>query len=334
VTAGRTTIKALRRSIIFLVIVAVLYLLLPKLIDSEKSIEYLRQGAWQLLLVAVVLEFIALLGYANLFRHLLDVLDIRLSLRRMYGIVLAGLAVSHVFSAGGAAGWVVSYNALRKKEVPHGLVFVAIAAQNFFNYAVLWALFLLAMAYGLVSGTLSPARYALALVLIGFFLWLTAYGFYLYNRRTKMRRRVAQFAATVNRLSRKERISQAHIDEWLDHLFLGMRRMSTHRGAKRLAATYSCAFWLFDISCLALVFAAFSYRVGFTALVMSYVVAYAVGTLSPTPGGLGAIEGILIGMLVGFGVPSTVAVTVVLVYRLINFWLPIPPGLVSYVAIR
>ena len=74
----------------------------------------------------------------------------------MYNIVLAGLAASHVFGAGGAAGWVVSYNALRSAG-PHGLIFVAIAAQNFFNYIVLWMLFLRRHGLGTAHAASSPA---------------------------------------------------------------------------------------------------------------------------------------------------------------------------------
>ena len=54
--------------------------------------------------MAVALEILALVGYANLFRFVLRVLDIRLPLRQVMGITLAGLAVSHVFSAGGVGG--------------------------------------------------------------------------------------------------------------------------------------------------------------------------------------------------------------------------------------
>ena len=64
------------------------------------------------------------------------------------------------------------------------------------------------------------------------------------------------------------------------------------------------------------------------------MIAYAVGTLAPTPGGLGAVEGLLIALFVSFGVPSATAVAVVLTYRLINFWLPIPPGFIAYVVVR
>jgi len=330
---GRFT-KAVRRLVVFLLIVVVLYLLVPQLIGEGRALELLRRADYVVLAVAVALEFVALLGYANLFRHILRVLDIRAALATMYTIVLAGLAASHVFGAGGSAGWVVSYNALRKRGVPHGLIFVAVAAQNFFNYIVLWMLFLAAMVWGLLTGQLSPWRYSVALLLIGFFLWLTGYTVYLYDRRTKMRRRVSQIAGLINRFLHERRIEQQHIDEWLDHLFAGMRRMNTHRGAKRLSLTYSCVFWSFDMLCLYLTFIAFGYRIGFSALVLSYVVAYAVGTLTPTPGGLGAVETLLITMFLGFGVPSAEATVVVLSYRFINFWLPVPPGLVGYFFIR
>ena len=326
--------RTVRRVALFALLVVVLYMLLPRLVSGGRAIELLKDADWMILGVAVAIEFIALLGYANLFRHILRVVDIRVRLASMYTIVLAGLAASHLFGAGGAAGIVVSYNALRKRGAPHGLIFVAIAAHNFFNYIVLWLLFLAAMAWGLLTGELDPLRYGVALLLIGFFIWLSGYGIYLYNHRTKMRRRVTQFAGYANRFRKKRPIEQQHIDEWLDHLFVGMRRMSTHRGAKRLALTYSIVFWAFDMFCLYLTFRAFGHHVGFTPLAMSYVVAYAVGTLTPTPGGLGAVETLMITMFIGFGVPPAEATVVVLSYRLINFWMPVPPGLVGYAFIK
>ena len=300
----------------------------------ERALGLLRQARWPLLVVAVVAEAVSLAGYADLFRHILRVLDVRLTFRSVMNIVLAGLSFSHLFGAGGAAGMVVSYNALRKREVPHGLIFVGIAALNFFAYVVLWTMFLVALVSVVSSGRLDPWSYGLALVLIVTLLWLSGYGVYLYRHRAKMRRRVAQVAALINKLYRRERIRPDHIDEWLDHLFAGMRRMSTHRGAKRTAVAYSCMFWVFDLLCLYLVFLAFGYHVPLAALTVSYAVANAVGSLAPTPGGLGAVEGLLITLLVSFDVPSAQAIAVVLVYRLINFWLPIPAGFASYLAIR
>jgi hypothetical protein len=287
-----------------------------------------------LLVVAVALEICALVGYANLFRFVLRVLDIRLPLRQVMGITLAGLAVSHVFSAGGVGGWVVSYNALRRKNVPHGLVFVAIAAQNFFNYAVLWFVFFIAIVFLVITGQRSIWTYTTAFILIGLLLALTGYGVYLYNHRTAARRRVSQAARIVNTIARREIIEKDHIDGWLDNFFAGMRRMTSHQGAFRTTTAVACLYWAFDLCCLWATFFAFGYHMPLELLVIGYVIAYAVGTLAPTPGGLGAIEGLMVALYVGFGVPSATALAVVLTYRVINFWLPIPPGLVSYVATR
>jgi hypothetical protein len=264
----------------------------------------------------------------------LRVLDIRMRLFEVFSVTLGSLAVSHFFSAGGVGGWVVTYNALRRRNVPHGLIFVAIAAQQFFNYIVLWFFFALALVYLVLGRGESLWQYMIGVVLIALLLWLTGYGIYLYNHRTRMRRRVGQMAHVVNRVARREVVNEGHVDAWLDNLFSGMRRMTSHRGAFRRTLLYACAYWFFDVFALAATFLAFGAEVPWTALGIAYVVAYSIGTLAPTPGGLGAVEGIMIALFVSFGVPSATAVTVVLVYRVINFWLPIPPGLLMYGTIR
>ncbi len=275
----------------------------------------------------------AVLAYATLTRFILGVLDIRLRLIHVLSITLSSLAVSHVLSAGGAGGWVVTYNALMKRKVPHGLIFVAVAAQQFFNYVVLWFVFAFALLY-LVARGQSVVAYGGGIVVIALILGLTGYGIFLYTHRSRMRHRVGQIGALANRVARREVVDEDNIDGWLDNLFAGMRRMTSHRRAIPKTAALACGFWMFDMLCLWVVFMAFGHGIGLSSVAVCYVVAYAIGTLAPTPGGLGAIEGLLIALFVSFGVPSATAVTVVLVYRLINFWLPILPGLVAYFVMR
>jgi uncharacterized protein (TIRG00374 family) len=315
--------------------VLALYLLLPRLVDTQATLQYISRASYALLGAAVALEIAALAGYANLFRYILRVLDIRMRLREVWAITLSGLAVSHILSAGGVGGWVVTYNALMKHKVPHGIIFVAIAAQQFFNYVVLWFFFALAMIYlVVVRGGDSIIGYLIGIVLIVLILWLTLYGVYLYNRPTRLRIRTAQLARLVNRIWRREVVKERHVDGWIDNLLIGMRRMTGHRGAFRITLVLACAFWFFDMLCLWCTFQAFGYTIGLGHLLVAYVVAYSIGTLAPTPGGLGAVEGLLIALFVSFGVPSAVAVAVVLVYRIINFWLPIPPGFLAYAIVR
>jgi glycosyltransferase 2 family protein len=335
VEAGRRPIKkTLRNVIVFAVIVAALYLLLPRIIDLGDTLTLMSSASYALLGAAVAVQVPATLSYGVLTQYILRVLDIRLRLSQVLAITMSSFAVSHLISAGGVSGWVVTYNALRKRMVPHGVIFVAIAAQQFFNYVVLWFAFAIALIYLVVARNESIAGYSVGIALIVALLWGIAYSIYLYNRRSRMRLRVTQIAHLINRVARRQVIEESHIEGWLDSLFTGMRRLTSHRGAFRTTTVLACGYWLFDMLCLYIVFLAFGQSVGFAALVVCYVVANAVGAMVPTPGGLGAIEGIMIALFVSFGVPSATAVAVVLVYRLINFWLPIAPGLVGYVVIR
>jgi uncharacterized protein (TIRG00374 family) len=58
------------------------------------------------------------------------------------------------------------------------------------------------------------------------------------------------------------------------------------------------------------------------------------GNLLPMPGGVGGVEGGMIGALVGFGVDGGLAVVAVLVYRAFTFWLPLLPGVLAYFRLR
>ena len=62
-------------------------------------------------------------------------------------------------------------------------------------------------------------------------------------------------------------------------------------------------------------------------------VAYFVGMLAntlPLPGGIGGVDGGMVGALIAFGVEPGLALIAVLAYRGFAFWLPIAPGAVAY----
>jgi uncharacterized membrane protein YbhN (UPF0104 family) len=58
------------------------------------------------------------------------------------------------------------------------------------------------------------------------------------------------------------------------------------------------------------------------------------GNLLPLPGGIGGVDGGMIGALIAFGVAGPLAVVAVLVYRGFAFWLPTIPGAVAYFQLR
>ena len=87
--------------------------------------------------------------------------------------------------------------------------------------------------------------------------------------------------------------------------------------------------WAFDIAVLWVSFHAFGHPPPAAALVMAYYVGQLANVL-PFPGGIGGVEGGMIGAFLAFGVQRHLAVLAVLAYRTISYWLPTVPGAVAY----
>jgi len=81
------------------------------------------------------------------------------------------------------------------------------------------------------------------------------------------------------------------------------------------------------ILCLAACVAAFGRSsVPIASIGVVYLTGSAIGSILPTPGGIGGVEAALTAGLTAAGLPGAVAVSAVLLFRLLTFWLPVPFG--------
>jgi glycosyltransferase 2 family protein len=70
------------------------------------------------------------------------------------------------------------------------------------------------------------------------------------------------------------------------------------------------------------------------AVAVVFLAGNAVGSATPTPGGLGGVEAVLSGGLTAIGIPAHQAIPAVLLFRMATFWLPIPAGWISYLVLQ
>ena len=75
---------------------------------------------------------------------------------------------------------------------------------------------------------------------------------------------------------------------------------------------------------------AFGGEISFATAAFVYLAGATIGQLAPVPGGIGAVEATLIAALTATGLPSGVALSGVLLYRVVTFWLPVIPGWFSF----
>jgi uncharacterized membrane protein YbhN (UPF0104 family)/tRNA A-37 threonylcarbamoyl transferase component Bud32 len=83
------------------------------------------------------------------------------------------------------------------------------------------------------------------------------------------------------------------------------------------------------ILCLAASVRAVGGAVPIASIAVVYLTGSAIGSAVPTPGGLGAVEAALSAGLTAAGLPGAKALSAVLLFRTLTFWLPVPLGWVS-----
>jgi hypothetical protein len=106
------------------------------------------------------------------------------------------------------------------------------------------------------------------------------------------------------------------------------------RSLTRRAIGWAAANWLLDAASLWVFVAAFSHFISPVDLLMAYGLANILAAIPITPGGLGVVEFVLVSMITGFGPTAGQALSAVLAYRAVNFWLPIPFGGLAYASLE
>ena len=84
------------------------------------------------------------------------------------------------------------------------------------------------------------------------------------------------------------------------------------------------------ILCLAACVEAFGGQLSLPLVALAYLAGSVIGQAAPTPGGLGAVEAAIVAGLTFAGLDAGTAVSSVLLYRVITFWLPVAPGYLTF----
>jgi uncharacterized membrane protein YbhN (UPF0104 family) len=92
-------------------------------------------------------------------------------------------------------------------------------------------------------------------------------------------------------------------------------------------------YWAWDNAVLWATFHAVGATVPLTVVLMGYLIGQ-LGGLLPIPGGVGGIDGGLIGTLVVYGAPAAATAAAVLLYRVVLFWVPLLTGAVAFASLR
>lgn len=253
----------------------------------------------------------------------------RIGWRESYQITLASLAATRLFAAAGAGGMALTAWALRRA----GLGPRTVAARMLAFLALLYGVYLAALmigGLGLYLGVFAgPAPFGLtvlpallAAALIALFVALT-------TLPRDLERLVLRRTAGWGRVGRALRWLAAVSATGAVGVRIGLGLVRT---APR-EVVGALGWWGFDIAVLWACLHAFGRPPTPAVIVVAYLLGM-LGNALPLPGGIGGVDGGMIGALSVFGVNLQLAVVAVLAYRVFAFWLPTLPGALAYLQLR
>jgi hypothetical protein len=238
------------------------------------------------------------------------------------------LAISHTLPGGTVPGTAASYKLLTDAEVPGSTAGFGLATQGIGSAVVLNIIFWLALLISIPLNGYNPL-YGFAAIL-GVVLLAIFGGLVFFLTRGEK-----QAGAFVNKLAHHVPFTKpATVISLINKVAFRMKELSKSPEFLSRAGLWAAANWLLDAASLWVFLFAFGAHVSPIDLLVAYGLANVLAVLPFTPGGLGVIELTLVTVLTGFGVHAGTATAGVLSWRLVNFWLPIPFGGLSFLSLK
>ena len=316
-----------RRWVLWLLIIAFVWVVISRFTEIQKLLDVLAQGQWQWVLAAALLQALFFVIYAALYQAAFHTVEVDSRVGELIPVLLTSWFVNVVAPSGGAStAALFADDAARHGQSPvraaAGAVLVLLADFDLVRaragdrpavpvgpaYAALYHIIgavVLLLFIGLLSGTL----------LLGVWQPLRLRGF-LYgvqraaNRLAAWFRRPAWLAANW-----AEQIATEAIEASL--------AMVTY--PQRVVRTLAVALMvhLVGLASLYALFIAFQHPIRFGPLVAGFAVGQLFLIVSPTPMGIGVVEGVMVLVYNSMGVPTETAAVVTLAYRGLSLWLPL-----------
>jgi uncharacterized membrane protein YbhN (UPF0104 family) len=300
-----------------------LYVVLPRLSDADNPWERLKSGDRSWLVAAGGLELLSYGGYVILFRAIFARRAPRIRWRESYLITMAGVAATRLLATAGAGGIALTAWALRRSGMERREVGASMTTFMVLLYAVFFASVLLdgiLLRSGALPGPHPVGLTIVPAVIAGIII------------------AIAASAALIPRdLDRR----WGNAPGWFPHGLVehvGAAAVAVGAGVSgairevrglRPGLVGAVLWWAGDVATLWACFHAFGTAPPVGVIVMGYFVGQ-VGNTLPLPGGIGGVEGGMIGAFAAFGVSAHLALVSVLAYRAFAFWLPTVPGGLAY----
>jgi uncharacterized protein (TIRG00374 family) len=327
-----TTKRLLQTGVVVVILLVGIYFLFPKLVGLGDSLDKLGEADPVWIGIAIVFSIASYATYIALFKAVVGGDALKLTWGETYEINMAGVAATLLFSAGGAGGVALTYWALRKagmegRDVARRMIAFVSLHYAFYPFALI--IFGLLLRTGVLDGadsvelTIIPAAVAGLILLFGVLITLIP---------DDVEARLMPHAHGAHTRSFVEWASR--VPETLGEGLRFALRLFTHPRQGGLAVLGAAGFWAFNIGVLWASFHSLGIHVPLAVVVQGFFLGMVANLFPLAPAGVGAVDAGMIGAFVLFGLPEATVFPAILIFRLVSFWMPIPPGVVAFLQLR
>ena len=302
--------------------------------ELENILHTLQQGNFWFILLALLVQGAWFLVAGLIYQALYRALDMNDTVYRFSLLAASATFVNIVTPSAGVGGVAVFISDARRNGQPVGKVTVANMLYLFLDYMA----FLVVLALGLLilfrRNDLGPTELAASGVM---FAIAAGLGFMLYlgsRSAEALGNALAWMARLINRILKpflhRDYLSEPRAHEFAHEMADDLKSLPEKVRNLRTPLFYSFLSKALLMCVLLSIF--FAFQVPFSAgtIVGGFAISYLFLIVSPTPSGVGIVEGIMPLALSSLRVPWSDAVIITLAYRGITFWLPLAFGAVAF----
>ncbi len=321
-----------------LVTLAALVILIFALRDQISSTldDLTHIHAWFLLLMIPV-EMLNYHAQTRLYQRLFGIVGNKLDYKYLYKISLELNFVNHVFPSGGVTG--LSYFSLRLRDGKN-LTAAKATLVHFMKLALMFLSFELLIIFGLLSLAVMGRANNLVMLVAGSLSTLLLLGtvgfFYLVESRDRINNFFTFLTRVLNKLIHvirpkyPETINISNARRMVDDFHENYKEIKSSYKELKIPFLYGLLANVTEVAAIYVVFIAFGEWVNIGAVILAYAIANFAGLISVLPGGIGIYEALMVTTLASCGVPAAVSLPVIVMYRVVNTVIQLPPGYYLY----
>jgi hypothetical protein len=288
------------------------------------------------LLLIIPLQAQNYAAYAHLYQEFLRILGSKQPLKLMYEVALEMNFVNHVFPSGGVSGF--SYFAARLK--PHGVTTAQSTLTQTMRFVLTFASFVILLFIGLFLLALGGSASNMTILITCSLAFSTVFaiivGGYVISSEKRIKTFTKALTKGVNRVlhvvrpNHPETISLARVEKLCNEMHTNYILLKEKLPALKGPFFYSMLANITELATIYVVYIAYGQFVNPGAIIIAYAVANFAGLVAVLPGGIGIYEGLMTAVLVSAGVPAGLAISVTVMYRVINLAISLPIGYYFY----